>query len=164
MHVARDQASLSERRACGLLDVERATVRYRRRERDDELLRGRLRERAAERRRFGYRRLHLLLDREGWKVNHKRVYRLYRGEGLTVRRRKRKRAAARERVPLASPLRQAGEMLAPDATAGLKDASGNAPSSSGPRRVHRHARAKDSTPIGGVLTISSIELAPLPTQ
>lgn len=105
MRVAREQARLSERRACGLLEVERATVRYRRRERDDERVRGRLRELAAERRRFGYRRLHVLLDREGWKVNHKRVYRLYREEGLTVRRRKRKRAAARERVPVAAPVR-----------------------------------------------------------
>ena len=62
----------------------------------------------------------------------------------------------------ASPLRNADEMLAPDSTAGLKDTSGNAPRSSDPARVQRHARAKDSTPIGGVLTVSSIELAPLP--
>ncbi len=61
--------------------------------------RERLRELAAERRRFGYRRLHVLLRREGWIVNHKRVYRLYRAEGLSVRKRCRKRVA-RERCPM----------------------------------------------------------------
>jgi putative transposase len=59
-----------------------------------------------ERRRFGYRRLMVLLRREGWAVNHKRVYRLYRQERLGVRRRKRKRMGAVERQPLALPTRQ----------------------------------------------------------
>ena len=62
-----------------------------------------MRELAAERPRFGYRRLHVMLQREGWRVNHKRLYRLYRHEGLTVRRRKRKRVASLQRVPLATP-------------------------------------------------------------
>ena len=65
----------------------------------------------------------------------------------------------------ASPLRNAGEMLAPDSTAGQIDRNtGSLPPPTGSPRVQRHARAKDSTPIGGTFTISSIELAPLPTQ
>ncbi len=105
MRVAREEASLSERRACGLVEIDRGSVRYRKRRRDDQPLRQRLRELAYERRRYGYRRLHVLLRREGWTVNHKRVYRLYREEGLLVRQRRRKRAAAHERVPLPAPLR-----------------------------------------------------------
>lgn len=70
---------------------------------DEPVLRRRLRELALERRRFGYRRLHVLLGREGLAVNHKRVERLYRDEGLTVRRRARKRVAAAARTPLLLP-------------------------------------------------------------
>lgn len=105
MRVAREEARLSERRACGLMEIHRASARYQKRAGDDAPLRQRLRELATERRRFGYRRLHVLLRREGWVVNHKRVYRLYRAEGLRVGQRKRKRRAARERVPLSAPTR-----------------------------------------------------------
>lgn len=81
----------SQRRACRLVGAGRSSVRYRRRHGDgDAALRDRLRALAAERPRFGYRRLHALLRREGIRVNHKRVARLYRTEGLAVRRRKRK--------------------------------------------------------------------------
>ena len=93
---------LSERRACGLVGMSRTTARSCGRGRDDHVLRQRLRELAAERRRFGYRRLHVLLTREGWLVNHKCVYRIYREEGLSVRRRCRKRVA-RERCPTPAP-------------------------------------------------------------
>jgi len=105
VRVAREEARLSERRACGLNGVDRASARYRRRRSNDAALRERLRELAHERRRFGYRRLHVLLMREGWKVNHKRVYRFYREEGLAVRRRKRKSRAAFVRQPLVAPTR-----------------------------------------------------------
>ncbi|MGH9650830.1 MAG: IS3 family transposase, partial [Terriglobales bacterium] len=105
VRVVREQAGVSERRACGLVQIHRASARYRQRRHNDQRLQQRLRELAAQRVRFGYRRLHVLLRREGWAVNHKRVYRLYREEGLAVRRRKRKRAAATERVPLVSPVR-----------------------------------------------------------
>jgi putative transposase len=105
VEVAREQAGVSERRACGLVEIQRATARYRRRRPRDLRLEQRLRELAAQRVRFGYRRLHVLLQREGWAVNHKRVYRVYREAGLAVRRRKRKRAAASARVPLAAPVR-----------------------------------------------------------
>lgn len=111
VRVAREEGKLSERRACGLLRMHRGSYRYRRKERNDAALRGRLRELAAERPRFGYRRLHRMLCREKengtakWVVNHKRVYRLYREEGLAMRRRKRKRFRAEARVPLALPTR-----------------------------------------------------------
>ena len=105
MRVAREEARLSERRACGLVEINRSSARYRPRGSDDGVLRRRLRELAHERRRFGYRRLHVLLVREGWAVNHKRVYRLYCEEGLAVRRRKRKSRAAFVRQPLAAPTR-----------------------------------------------------------
>lgn len=94
---------LAERRACGLASLGRSTARYQCRRSGDQELRERLREKAGERRRFGYRRLHVLLRREGWTVNHKRVYRLYREEGLSVRQRKRKRVSRAERVPLQAP-------------------------------------------------------------
>lgn len=92
---------LSERRACRLVKIHRSVARYKpRREAPTELL-TRLRELASERRRYGYRRLAVLLRREGFVVNHKKVYRLYRDEGLAVRRvrrRKRKKLAGAERV------------------------------------------------------------------
>lgn len=88
---------MSERHACGLMDVCRATVRYQARSREDGAVRQRLVELAALRKRFGYRRLGLLLGREGLIVNHKRVYRLYREESLGLRRRKRKRLTSEGR-------------------------------------------------------------------
>ena len=102
----REAHGISERRACALVGIERSSCRYALRRPEPAGLRGRLRELAQERRRFGYRRLTVLLRREGWGVNHKRVYRLYRQEGLGVRGRKRKRMAAGERQPLTIPTRQ----------------------------------------------------------
>ena len=99
MHYLEEQWSLSERRACGLAEVCRATVRYQAHGDGDESVRQRLRELAALRKRFGYRRLYTLLRREGVLVNHKRVYRLYREEGLSLRRRKRKRLTSEGRGP-----------------------------------------------------------------
>ena len=83
---------LSQRRACGLIGMDVSSYRYRSRRADDGPLRERLRALAALRRRFGYRRLAWLLDREGTKVNLKKVYRLYREEGLAVKRRGGRRA------------------------------------------------------------------------
>jgi putative transposase len=86
-----EQFNFSQRQACRLVGSARSMIRYRhRRQRDDAALRTRLRELAAQRPRFGYRRLQVLLRREGIVVNHKRVERLYRAEGLAVRRRTRK--------------------------------------------------------------------------
>lgn len=101
----RVQFALSERRACRLVQARRSSVRYRLRRGSDEALRQRLRELADQRHRFGYLRLHVLLRREGWRVNHKRVYRIYREEGLAVRRRKRKSRAGLVRQPLVAPQR-----------------------------------------------------------
>jgi putative transposase len=94
------EVDLSQRRACGLMEVHRATCRYRRRRAEDPKLRTRLRELAEVRRRFGYRRLQVLLQREGWRVNHKLIYRLYVEEKLGLRRKRgRKRSGVRQ--PLA---------------------------------------------------------------
>ncbi len=82
----REARGLSERRACRLVGMRRSSYRYAVRRPEPAGLRERLRDLAQERRRFGYRRLTVLLRREGWAVNHKRVYRLYREEGLGVRR------------------------------------------------------------------------------
>jgi putative transposase len=94
---------LSVRRACGLVGIWRSTFSYESRRPDDQELKEHLKELAAKRPRWGYRRLHVLLRRAGVPVNHKRVYRLYREEGLTVRRKKRKRMAQRHREVLRAP-------------------------------------------------------------
>ncbi|GJD92991.1 IS3 family transposase ISMra1 [Methylobacterium iners] len=85
---------ISERRACQATSFGRSSQRYRKRSDPQVALRMRLKELAAARVRYGYRRLHVLLRREGWRVNHKRTYRLYRDEGLSIRSKlpKRKRA------------------------------------------------------------------------
>ena len=96
---------MSERRACGLMGITRWINRYQSRRDPQDELRLRLRECAASRVRYGYRRLTVLLRREGWTVNAKRIYRLYAEEGLQVRTKKRQKRAAQTRVRLASPLR-----------------------------------------------------------
>jgi putative transposase len=94
---------MSERRACRVIGSDRTSVRYRARRPDDGALRERLKALAQERRRFGYRRLHVLLRREGHAVNRKRVQRLYREERLTVRRRGGRKRALGERRPIDTP-------------------------------------------------------------
>jgi len=91
-------------RACGLVGISRSLYRYRCRRPDSAPLRARIEEIAAVKRRYGYRRVYVRLRREGWQVNRKRVYRLYREAGLAVRRRKRKRIGMFERKPLPKPL------------------------------------------------------------
>ena len=87
----------SERRACRVIDADRKSVRYRSTRDDDAGLREKLRELANQRRRFGYRRLHILLRREGVMINRKKIQRLYREEGSMVRRRRnRHRAISRQ--------------------------------------------------------------------
>jgi putative transposase len=94
---------VSERRACRALGIERALVRYRFTRSLDAALRERLRSLASERRRFGYRRLAILLKREGFTCNIKKVHRLYREEQLMVKRRKGRKKAAGTRQPLPTP-------------------------------------------------------------
>ena len=91
-------------RACGLIRLSRSLYRYRSRRPECPGLRDRIGEIAALKRRYGYRRVYLRLRREGWCVNRKHVYRIYREAGLAVRRRKRKRIGLVERKPLPKPL------------------------------------------------------------
>ena len=86
-------------RSCGLIGMSRSLYRYEAKRPDDEALKLRLTALAGQKRRYGYRRLHVLLCREGWAINWKRTYRVYREAGLAVRRRKRKRIAGVERQP-----------------------------------------------------------------
>jgi putative transposase len=101
---ARQKHGVSERRACSILGVDRSLVRYRHRRADDAALRARLCELAAARRRFGYRRLHVLLKREGISMNQKKLRRLYAQERLQVRRRGGRKRATGTRAPLALPM------------------------------------------------------------
>ena len=95
---------MSERRACQVIGCVRMTIRYRSRRPADLALRERLRGLAQERRRFGYRRLHVLLQREGYVVNHKRLFRIYREERLMVRKRGGRKRALGTRAPMPIPL------------------------------------------------------------
>jgi putative transposase len=101
----RSQHRISERRACRLIALCRATQRYMKRPERRPELRVRLRELAAQRRRFGYRRLHTMLEREGVMVNVKRVRRLYREERLSLRQRGGRRRYRGVRVIAALPTR-----------------------------------------------------------
>ena len=94
---------VSERRACAMLGVDRTSIRYRGNRPDDAAVRARMRELAAIRRRFGYRRLFVLMRREGLVMNHKKFRRLYREERLQVRRRGGRKRALGTRAPLAIP-------------------------------------------------------------
>ncbi|MBW4332389.1 IS3 family transposase [Stakelama sp. CBK3Z-3] len=94
---------VSQRRACAVLGADRTMVRYVSRRPDDTKARERIRELASQRRRFGYRRLHWLLCREGWAMNHKKFRRLYREERLQVRRRGGRKRALGMRAPMTIP-------------------------------------------------------------
>jgi putative transposase len=96
----RQAHEMSERLACRVIGCVRMAVRYRSRRIDDAGLRERLRALAKERRRFGYRRLHVLLRREGFVVNHKRLFRIYREERLMVRKRGGRKRALGTRGPI----------------------------------------------------------------
>lgn len=89
---------------CRLLALDRQTLRYRHRRHEDEALRTRVREIAEHKRRYGCPRIYVRLRREGWRVNHKKVERIYyRDEGLSLRRRRRKKLTAVPRVALPRP-------------------------------------------------------------
>jgi putative transposase len=101
----RENHLVSERRACRVLGFWRGTMRYKTRRYIDPQLMTDLRQVAAERPRFGHRRLHVMLRRKGWMVNRKLVLRLVRENGLQVRRRQRKKLAAVPRIPMPQPTR-----------------------------------------------------------
>ncbi len=94
------KVGLSERRACQIVGADRKMIRYKSRRPPDTALRTRLRDLANERRRFGYRRLFILLRREGEPSSINRIYRVYRDEGLTVRKRRARRKAIGTRAPI----------------------------------------------------------------
>ena len=96
----REQFQMSERRACSVLAADRKMIRYTSRRPPQTELRERLRDLANERRRFGYRRLFILLRREGEASGINRIYRLYREEGLGVRKRKGRKRAIGVRAPI----------------------------------------------------------------
>lgn len=91
---------MSEHRACKLILIDRKTYHYQSRRQEDTGIRDRLCELATERKRFGYRRLHVMLKKDGFFANHKKVYRMYRQLGLTVRKRAKKRLPRGRREPL----------------------------------------------------------------
>lgn len=89
---------VSEIRSCKTLNIHRSSYRYKPKKDEQAFLRMRIREIAATRVRYGYRRIHVLLLREGWKINHKRVYRLYREEGLNLRQKSKRKKLSSPRV------------------------------------------------------------------
>ena len=95
---------MSERRACRVIGCCRMTMRYEAVRQNDPVLRERLKELAKVRRRFGYRRLHVFLRREGHEVNHKRLFRISREERLHVRRRGGRKRAMGTRAPMVLPM------------------------------------------------------------
>jgi putative transposase len=101
-----EQTDISERRACLLVELSRTVLHYAPKvQPENEQLQSRMVELASERRRFGYRRIHALLRREGIDVNHKRIFRLYQAAGLAVKRRRKRCGVAVEREPLTLPSR-----------------------------------------------------------
>ena len=103
MNWAMQEKGLSQRRACDLAGIAPRTYRYKSVRPGEDKLRQRLHELANERRRFGYRRLHILLKREGWQINHKKLFRIYREERLIVRKRGGRKRALGTRSPMLLP-------------------------------------------------------------
>ena len=103
MNWAIKEKGLSQRRSCELAGIDPRVYRYKSTRTDDADIRKRLRELASERRRFGYRRLHVLLKRENVHINHKKLYRLYKEERLTMRKRGGRKRALGTRAPMAIP-------------------------------------------------------------
>lgn len=98
-----EQHGVSQRRACSVLNIDRSTVRYTSVRPDDTHLRDAMKKVAAERRRFGYRRIHVMLERQGICMNQKKLRRLYREEKLQVRKRGGRKRALGTRRPMALP-------------------------------------------------------------
>ena len=98
-----NEKGYSQRRACRLVGLQPKTYRYASTRPDDGALRARLKELASQRRRFGYRRLGLLLARQGIRINRKKLYRLYKEERLTVRKRGGRKRALGTRAPMSIP-------------------------------------------------------------
>jgi putative transposase len=106
--------SVSERHSCGVLRINRSA--YRRQPTRDEqaFLRMRIKEIASVRVRYGYRRIHILLRREGWNINHKRVYRIYKEEGLNLRSKSKRKSISAARAPEKNAVQAINECWAMD--------------------------------------------------
>jgi putative transposase len=143
-------------RACGLRRISRALYRYQSRRPEPSGLRERIDELAALKRRYGYRRIHVLLRREGWRVNRKLTYRLYREAGLAVRRRKRKRIGPFERRPLPKPTAANRWLASINLAVGDIHSYRSRASSS----VHRNAVCRVSCRISPLRTARFPELGP----
>lgn len=102
---AQQTCELSQRRAGRLIGIGNSSLRYRSRRADDSDVRAKFTALAAERPRFGYSRLGVMVGREGISINQKRLHRLYREEGLVLRRKRRQRASTATRAPLIAPRR-----------------------------------------------------------
>ena len=111
---AREACRLSERRACQVFGANRSSVRYQSQRQSRNGLRRRLKELAAVRVSWGYKRLHVLLRREGWRVNHKLVYRLYSEEKLALKRKRPKRRKSAIPREVRPPVAQVNEPWAMD--------------------------------------------------
>ncbi len=98
-----EEHGVSQRRACAVLNVDRSSVRYHSVRGNDDELRKAMKDVAKERRRFGYRRIHIMLQRQGWSVNQKKLRRLYREEMLQVRKRGGRKRALGTRRPMVLP-------------------------------------------------------------
>lgn len=105
MSFLRENHTISERRACKMTGLHRSTFRYQAKPSDDTEIRLRLRQLAEQRRRFGSPRLHVLLRREGYLINHKRTERIYREEGLSLRLKRRRKRCSALRIVLNKPQR-----------------------------------------------------------
>ena len=99
-----ESLGLSERKACLITGVSPSVYRYEAKRGNDDELRTRMRELARKRKRLGSPRLHIMLKREGLVINHKLTVRIYSGEGLALRRKRRRKGAARVRVAIPSPV------------------------------------------------------------
>jgi putative transposase len=102
----RESLGLSERKSCILVNISVSAYRYQPKEDNDAVLRHRLRELAGQRKRFGSPRLHIMLKREKLVVNHKRTERIYREDGLALRRKRRRKGAAGARVVIPAAVRR----------------------------------------------------------
>jgi putative transposase len=90
---------VGERRACLVIKFNRVTHRHQPTRDEQAFLRMKIKEIAAVRIRYGYRRIHVLLKREGWQINANRVYRLYKLEGLNLRNKSKRKTISQARVP-----------------------------------------------------------------
>lgn len=98
-----EKHGVSQRRACTILQIDRSSVRYKSVRADDTCLREAMKKVASERRRFGYRRIHVMLERQGVHMNQKKLRRLYREEKLQVRKRSGRKRALGTRKPILLP-------------------------------------------------------------